>query len=312
MATVNPSHSLSKYLPGLTGADLLLWLTILFWGLNFSAIKYALAELPPLAFTSIRFVLASGLMLALVYGTGHALKFQRHHLLYLIGLGLLGNTTYQLFFVFGMNQTTAGNSSLILATVPAWVALLGTLTKTEQVEWRGWLGVGLSLGGIALIILGSNRQVELRFGQATILGDLLIFGATLCWSGYTLLSRSMMRHYPALVVTGFSTVVGAVPLVVFALPSLVQLEWSAVSRNAWLALLFSGTFGIGLAYLFWNFGVSRLGSTRTSLYSYLVPPVSLVAAWLWLGETLTLLQGLGAVLALSGVVLARRFTRAVV
>jgi drug/metabolite transporter (DMT)-like permease len=295
----------------LSSADGLLLLTILFWGVNFSVVKFALAAIPPLAFNGLRFVVASSTMLVLALATGHRLNFQRRHLLYLIGLGLLGNTTYQLFFVFGIANTTADNSSLILATVPAWVALIGTLVGVERVQFGGWLGVLLSLLGIALIILGSDRQADFHFGGATLRGDLLILLATLCWSCYTLLSRPLMRHYSSAAVTSFSTLMGTIPLVLVSTPSLVQLDWGQVPAIAWLALVVSGIFGIALAYFFWNFGVSRLGSARTSLYSNLVPPVALLTAWLWLGETLTPQQWLGALLALAGVVLARRFTRPV-
>lgn len=293
------------------GADGLLLLTVCFWGINFSVVKFALSELPPLAFNGLRFVFASAVLLVIALGSGQRFTFSRRHLLYLIGLGLLGNTLYQVLFVYGIDNTTADNASLILATVPAWVALIGTTVGVERVEPRGWLGVALSLAGIGLIILGSNRQVEFRFGGATLWGDFLMLGATLCWSSYTLLSRPLMRHYPSLTVTSFSTTMGAIPLLLLATPSLIAVDWSGVPLTAWLAVIASGTFGIALAYAFWNFGVSRLGSARTSLYSNLVPPIALVTAWLWLGETLTMQQLLGGILALGGVVLARRFTRPV-
>ena len=120
---------------------------------------------------------------------GHSLKFQRRHLFYLIGLGLLGNTMYQLLFIFGIANTTADNSALILATVPVWVALFGTLLGMERVSGQGWLGVGLSLAGVILIILGGERGVTLQFGRASLRGDFLILLGTLCWSLYTLALR---------------------------------------------------------------------------------------------------------------------------
>ncbi len=291
----------------LSGADGLLLLTVLFWGVNFSVVKFALAALPPLAFNGLRFVIAAATMFILAHATGHRFNFRRRHIVYLIGLGLLGNTAYQVFFVFGIANTTADNSSLILATVPAWVALVGTIANVERVEAGGWAGVGLSLLGITLIIMGSDRQAKFHFGSATFSGDLLILLATLCWSGYTLLSRPMMRHYSSAAVTSFSTLMGTIPLVLLSTPSLIRLNWDGVPPAAWLALIFSGIFGIALAYFFWNYGVSRLGSARTSLYSNLVPPIALLTAWFWLGETLTPQQWLGALLALAGVVLARRF-----
>ncbi|MFQ5614115.1 MAG: DMT family transporter [Anaerolineae bacterium] len=292
----------------LSQADGLLLFTVLFWGVNFSVVKFALAEIPPIVFNGIRFSVAAGTMLILARATRHAFRFERRHLPYLIGLGILGNTSYQLFFVFGIANTTADNSSLILATVPVWVALFGTLAGVERVTGRGWLGVGLSLAGIILIILGSDRGLQLHFGGATLLGDGLVLLATLCWSTYTLATRPMMRRYSPVAVTSFSTLMGAIPLMLLSAPFMLRLDWNGVPANAWAALVLSGIFGIALAYFFWNNGVSRLGSTRTSLYSNLVPAVALLTAWLWLGETLTAQQWWGGLLALAGVALARRYT----
>lgn len=289
-------------------ADSLLVLTTVFWAINFSLVKFALVELPPLAFNGLRMLLAAGLMLALVPVLGYSLNFQRHHLGRLIILGLLGNTSYQLCFIFGIARTTADNAALILATVPAWVALIGTLAGTEKITSGGWLGVLLSLAGIILIVLGGSHHTQLQFGGTTLPGDALILGATLCWSLYTLASRRLLRDYSPVAVTSFTTAVGIIPLVILAIPPLFQLEWRSVSLTAWGSLIFSGVFSIALAYFFWNFGVSRLGSARTSLYSNLTPPLALLVAWLLLGETLTLLQLGGGLLALAGVALARRYT----
>lgn len=291
-----------------TWADGLLLLTILFWSINFSLVKFALAELSPLAFNGLRMMLAAGLMLVLVPTLGYSLKFQRRHLGRLIVMGLLGNTFYQLGFIFGIDRTSADNAALILATVPAWVALIGTLVGIEKVTPGGWLGVALSLVGIGLIVLGGSHQVQLHFGETTLLGDGLILGATLCWSSYTLLSRPILREYPAVAVTSFTTAVGVIPLILMSIPSLAQLKWQTISLTAWGSLIFSGVFSITLAYFFWNYGVSRLGSTRTSLYSNLTPALALLIAWLLLGETLTLTQLGGGLLALAGVALARRYT----
>jgi drug/metabolite transporter (DMT)-like permease len=292
-------------------ADGLLLLTAFFWGVNFAVVKFALAEIPPLVFNGLRFFVAAGTMLILAWATGRRLNFQRRHWLYLIGLGILGNTVYQLLFIFGIANTTADNSSLILATVPAWVALFGTVTGTERVTGRGWLGVGLALGGIILIIVGSDRQAELHFGGATLRGDLLILLCTLCWSIYTLAMRPMTRHYTSTAITSFTTGIGTIPLLLLAIPLLGEFDWRQVSSTAWAALVLSGMFGIALAYFFWNYGVSQLGSARTSLYSNLAPPVALLTAWLWLGETMTAWQWVGALLAISGVVMARRYAYAV-
>ena len=294
-----------------TAADALLLFTVVTWGVNFSAVKFALAEIPPMAFNAVRF-LAGGVVLAIAaHAMGRRWRFERRHLPFLIGLGLFGHSLYQLLFILGADATTADNSALILATVPAWVALGGTLAGTERLSRRGWLGVGLSLVGIALIVLGGNREAEFRFGGATLRGDALIFAATLCWSTSTLLLRLAVRHYRPMTVASFCTSVGAVPLILAGLPQLAALDLRQISTAAWTAGVFSGIFAIALGFLFWNYGISRLGSARTSQYSNLVPLIALATAWLALGETLTLRQGGGALLVIAGVVLARRHTRPV-
>ena len=293
----------------LTSVDALLLFTVLIWGVNFSVVKFGLAEIPPLAFNSIRFMAVVVTMVIAARAWGTRWQFQRKHLPYLIGLGLLGNPIYQVLFIYGADLTTADNAALILSTVPVWVALVGSLVGMERVTSTGWLGVGLSFFGITLIILGGDRAAEFHFGGATLAGDVLVLIATLCWSAYTLLVRLAVRHYGSMSVTTFCTLMGAGPLILFGVPELAALDVQQVSIGAWLSAILSGVFAVGVAYFLWNYGISKLGSTRTSLYSNLVPAFALVTAWLWLGETLTPQQGWGALLAVAGVALARGHTQ---
>jgi drug/metabolite transporter (DMT)-like permease len=249
-------------------------------------------------------------MLTLAAAAGHKFKFRRRDYFYLIGIGLIGNSAYQLFFVLGIANTTAENTSLILATVPAWVAMIGTLFRVERVNILGWTGIGFSLIGIALIIVGSDHSADFYLGGPSLKGDFLILAGTVCWSVYTLLMRPMTRAYSPISVSSFSTMIGTIPLILVAIPSWLEMDWTIVSSRAWLALIASGVFAIALAYFFWNHGVSRIGSTRTSIYSNLTLPIAILTAWLWLGETLTPLQWVGTSLTVGGVILARRFDQA--
>ena len=116
-----------------------------------------------------------------------------------------------------------------------------------------------------------------------------------------------MKTHSAVKVTTVAYMGALLPLILIGTPELVALDWAAVPLGAWLGVGFSGLFSLGLAYVFWNYGVSRLGSGRTALFTNLQPPIALFAAWIWLGETLTVLQFGGVVCVLGGVILARRF-----
>ncbi|MEM7345111.1 MAG: DMT family transporter [Chloroflexota bacterium] len=302
------SHTQAPPSKTLHWADGLLLLTAFFWGINFVLIKVALLEIPIPILNPLRYLVAAFVMLGVAAALGYSLKIQRRHLWYIIIVGILGNSIYPLFFIIGLNNTTADNSALILATLPVWVAVIGTLFGTEQVDPKGWGGVTLSLIGIALVVIGSDRQVELHFGGATLWGDFMMFIAGLCWAIYTIALRPLMKDYDPVPLAGVITIIGIIPMLLWGIPDMLQFSWQTVSIAAWSSLTTAAIFPIALAYFFWGYGVAHLGSARTALYLNVVPPFTLLFAWLWLGETLTALQWVGAIVALAGVAIARQHT----
>jgi drug/metabolite transporter (DMT)-like permease len=98
---------------------------------------------------------------------------------------------------------------------------------------------------------------------------------------------------------------GAIPLAVVASPTLVATNWAGLSTLGWLAIAYSGVGSLVIAYYFWYRGVRVLGPTRTAMYSNLQPVIAILVAWLWLAETPTPWQGIGAVCIMSGLLLTR-------
>lgn len=290
-------------LAGFSCLDLALVALVFIWGVNFSVVKAALAQLSPLSFNSLRFVLASVSMLLLsrtIDGAWHVLPGDGWRL---VALGLLGHTCYQLAFINGLARTKAGNSSLILGMTPIFVALLGAGLHIEHVRGRTWVGILLSFAGVAFIVQGGAHGVGL--GSETWAGDLLTLAATSCWAAYTVFSRPLLGRYTPLTLTALTMAIGTLPLIPLALPELSHQDWTAVSSQGWLGLLFSFSLAIVAAYTIWYSGVQRIGSTRTAVYSNLVPVVGVLTAWTWLGETMVPLQALGALIILVGIALTR-------
>ena len=277
------------------------------WGLNFTAVKGALADFQPLTFNAIRFGTSSLFLLGLLWLRERSIGVHRKDLARFVLLAIIGNTAYQLFFIHGIALTTATNSALILATTPIFVILFGALLDVEKVTSRVVQGVILSFLGVVMIVLGSGNT--LTFSDQSLLGDLLIVANPICWSIYTVLSKPMLKEYSPLKLTAVTMAIGAVPLVLVALPSLNQQNWTAISMNSWLGLAFSAFFAIGLGYVIWYTGVSRIGSARTSLYDNLVTVFALASAWILLSESMTAVQIAGAVLVFVSLYVVRRKNR---
>lgn len=277
----------------------LLLLMVCIWAVNFSLVKWALSEMTPLAFNSVRFTLAAGLILVLLLLKEGWQPVPAVDILKLFGLGLLGNSMFQLLFIEGLARTTAGNSSLFLSTSPIWTALLAVSLGKERLTGATWGGIGLATTGVILVTVGSGQEFTLS-GAVTV-GNVLVLLSAFSWTLYSVLSKDLLKRYSPLRLTALAMVTGSVALWLFAIPAVIKQNWSAVSWRAWGVIIYSGALSIVAAYIIWAVGVKRIGPARTANFGNLNPILTFVVAYFMLGEPVTWLQGLGALAVLLGV-----------
>jgi len=287
---------------GLT--DILLITVALVWGLNAALVKASLAELAPLPYNALRFILAASLAYLLLRILEPGSRLQRRDIPIFIGLGLLSHTLYQFFFIQGISLTSAGNASLLMATSPMWVSLLSALVGSDHLRPRNWLGLLLSFFGILLVTVGSGK--EIGFAANTSRGDLLIVAGTLVWAVYTIMSKPVLKRYSPLQLLAYTIVPGTLGLFILAFPALRQQDLSSVSLQAWGGLVYSGILAIVVGYVIWNTGVQKLGAAKTALYNNLSPLMAMLSGWLLLDEQITPPQLGGAGLIIFGLYIARK------
>ena len=275
----------------------------LIWGVNFPVIKAVLPEIPPLAFNALRFPLAAVTVFFILRLRGGVCWPARKDLPAVIGLGVLGNVVYQGFFIFGIDGTLAGNTSILLATVPVWTLILSTVLRQERSGSLVWLGILATLGGMVMVVMGGSLSVGVR--GTTLKGDLLVVGAAVTWAAYTVMSAHLVRRYGSAPLAAWTLWVGTLILVVLGIPSLSRVPLTELSWTAWGGVVYAGVLAIGLAYVLWNRGIKTIGSSRTAAYQNLTPVVALLVGWIWLGEAPAPIQLLGAGVVLAGISLAR-------
>jgi len=286
---------------GLTSTDALLALMVGIWGVNFIVLKAALAEVAPLALNAIRFAVAATVIAAIAVWRG-APRPPRRAVLRLALMGFIGNSLYQVGFIVGLARTLVGNAALLMAAVPVQTAVASHLVGHERLRPRDLLGLACSSAGIVAIVLGGGADVG--FGP-TVAGDLMILAATFCWTAYSIGTKPLADRYGATTVTAWTMGLGAVPLVLIAVPELRGQAWGTVSAAAWAGMAFSALGALVLAYLIWGHGIRRLGPSRTAMYSNFTPVVAMLAAWALLGERPTGWQVLGAGGIFTGIWLTR-------
>ncbi len=277
-------------------------LVCLIWGANFSVMKGAFSYLSPLAFTAVRFTVSSLLLYGLLRWRMGTVNIPPGLGWRMIWLGVLGNTLYQVAFTFSLLWGTATNSALILSTIPAMVTLLAGIRRIEPVTPRMWAGTAVATTGVLLVIAAGGVE----FSAGTLRGDACAVAATLCWAIYTLGLRRIPPTVPPLQTTALTTFTGTPGLIAIGAGEMLAVDWLRVPAPAWGGLAYSSVLSLIVAYLIWNTSVQRVGSSRTAIYMCVTPLVAAVVAWLTLGERLVPLQGAGAVLIVTGVLLTRK------
>lgn len=285
-------------------AELLVLLTVTIWGANNSLVKWGIGGLDVLVFNAVRYLVATAAVGALFAAKSEWKPVPRRDWPRLLGFGLVASVVYQMAYIVGLNYTTAGNSSVLMATAPVWTILLSSRLHGERVHGQAWAGMVISFAGVLLIIFGSGK--ELTLGAGGVLGDLLSLGAAMLWALNANLQKFLLVRYSPLQLSLVSTVVGAAGLGVAAVPAAATLSWTIVPSGAWAAAVLSGALSIAAANVFYSFGVKKLGPARVAPFGNLVPVISVAVAFLTLGERFLPLQFLGAALALAGVWMARR------
>ncbi|HET9684870.1 MAG TPA: DMT family transporter [Gemmatimonadaceae bacterium] len=286
---------------GLTVTDLLLLCMAVIWGVNYAVVKFGAAQVDPLVFNSVRVVLATVVLVAIVVVTAQPWPRGRE-LWALLGLGVLGNGLYQYLFIEGIARTRAGDAALILAAAPAFMAIIGRMRGTERTGALGVAGILLSLSGITLVVFGDSGGAA---HAASVTGDLLLLVGCLCWSLYTVFLRPYTERVDGITLSAVTMIGGAVPLVLVSLPTLSRVNLGSVGIGGWAAVAYSGLLALVVAYLFWYRGVKTLGPTRSAMYANLQPIIALAVAWATLHETPRLLQLIGAACILGGLLLTR-------
>ena len=281
-------------------------LVVLFWGGNFSFSKLAFVDIPPLAFTAVRFVVGSAILWWLLARLEPEGTTPRELWGQLILLGIVGNTLYQLCFILGLARTSATNASLILSAMPTVLTVTAGVIGLESVSGRQRWALALATLGVLLVV--AARGISPNAGDWT--GDLLILGGVACWTGYSLGIRKLGGRLSALRITAVTMITGTPGLILAGVPSLVGMRWSGVRATAWSGLAYSTLLSLVASYILWSRAVQRLGPSRAALFTCITPLVATLVAMALLGERPTVAHLLGGGLIVGGVVLGTFGTQA--
>ena len=282
-----------------------LLMTAVLWGSSFVFTRYLfLAEpaLTPVIVVTLRLLLATLFLWPLVFASGRMERLRREDLHWFLFLALLEPFLYFLCENNGLRRVPGGLSSIIIATIPIFVPFGLYAAYREKLHWLNWVGLLLSLGGVALMIAGKGDGAAV-----SPQGILYLVGAVLTAVVYSVILVKMVNRYRPYTITLYTNLFGLLfflPLFLGGhLPTLLQLRFTA---GMWGALLCLGIGCSVLAYVLFNFGVRAVGAARASVFNNIIPLFTLFLAVLIGQESITWQKLAGMAVTVAGVWLAQK------
>jgi drug/metabolite transporter (DMT)-like permease len=284
---------------------LLLYAALLYvvtaWALNAILAKQAIAQMNPLAFTFLRFLVMTPLAFALARAIDGRVHVERRDVPALVGGGICGFGAYQYFWIVGLAHTTAFATALIGALSPIFTLIAVALLGHERVGIGRFTGAAIAFAGIAIFEGAFNGLANAHTGDVLVLGSALVF------AGYNVISARLSKRYGHMELLALNMSVGTLLLIPGGLPALVHTDLTALGWDVWWRLIYATLFPILLTYPVWTYGIARAGAGKGSIFGFLVPVITGVLSVPLLHAVFRGYELLGACVCLGGMLIAYLF-----
>lgn len=284
-----------------TRAYVTLTLVAALWGSYPAFAKLALVHFSPYLLVALRCSVASIFLSVLllrrglgeIRGVGWA-DMRSFAFLGFVGIFVSTGGTY-----LGIAFTTAGSAAILQAATPVMVAIGARFYLGERLRRAQWIGVACSTVGVLLVVTKGQWRAVVQADLRP--GDLILLGAQIGWSAYTIYGKRVLAVHSPAVATTCAYVLGSLMLVpmafltarFFPAPNYAApVAWGVVAYQAFLG---------AIAHVWWYEGVRSVGPSRSAIFMNFQPVVGVLLAYVMLGERIGLVEVLGGGAVLAGV-----------
>lgn len=277
------------------------------WGGNYVVSAYLLHGFSPIALGFLRMT-ATTLLITLPSLVTRNLRWpDRREWGLIAGMAFFATLLNQVLYFSGLQHSTPGNASLIIALSPLATILLARMFLREIITFWKALGALIGFAGVAVIVLSST--VTHSHAQSVI-GDVYLFGAMLALSISLIFVRRLSATMPTYTMTVFASLVG-MGMMAPAAAVEVGLHHSRIAHSVgvWFLLITASALAQGLAGFWWNQGVAVVGASASSMFMNIPPFIALFVAHVLLHDAIHGTQIIGGIAILGGVLIANRHPR---
>ncbi len=263
------------------------------------------AVIPVLALAFFRFAIAAVALLPWTFRQRDEAPLSRteHRLFFLVSF--FGNFLFSICMLSGIALTTATAAGVILAALPAVVAVLSRWLLGEQLTARVWLAIALAVAGIGLLQMARPSEGANAAGSlvTTWLGNLLMFGAVVCEAIYVIVAKRLSATRTPLRVSALSNLWGLILIAPLGLWQLTHFDVGSLTPSIWLLLVFYSLAASLFAVWMWVAGLKHVPASHAGVFTVALPIAATLVGVFALAEPFTWLQAAALLCASAGILL---------
>lgn len=264
-------------------------------GVNIVFSKYVLSSLPVLFILTIRFTLATISLLPLHWFTParkisigtYFSQLKRRDWIFIIAQGFSAGIFFNFLMLWGLDYTDANVAGIITSALPAIIAVMSWLVLGEKISGKKMSCVFFATLGLVVIACDKPTGVQVSH---SFFGDSLVLLSLLPEAIYYILCKMHSNSLPVFLISALLNGINALLFWFILLFS----SWNGLGITFidWMVLIILG-LSSGLFYVFWYFGYKQVDGVMASLSTAIMPVVTVIIAWVFLEEQLTLWQSIG-------------------
>ena len=303
-----PARMPVSYHPSRPAALLCLALSMSLVGSYVALSKPLVAAFPVFLLAWLRFGIGGAAMLHWLRKPMGELPLTRQTRWLLFLESFLGNFLFSICMLFGVSMTSAVSAGVIMAAIPAVVALLSWAFLRERIRPRTWAAVACAALGIALLAFADPPASDLALTRnqrdASWLGNLLVLAAVLCEAAYAVIGKKLTGALGPKRITAVINLWGFALVTPFGIHAAMGFDFGAVAGGSWLLLLFYSLAASVWTVWLWMTGLKAVPASQAGVFTVMLPVSAALVGVFALGEKLTGVQLLAFAIALAGVLLA--------
>jgi drug/metabolite transporter (DMT)-like permease len=275
-------------------------ISISFWGISFVSTKAVVDTIEPYTLLALRFAIGALFLLAVLVIKRYPLTLPLRYIPHVIVLSVLGVFIHQVIQATALLSIDASAAGWMISFSPVFTVILSMLFLHEKMTWIRSAGMLIAIIGVLMVTSARSGQspgFEVNFGY------ILMVLSTLNWAVYSVLLKRLRVPLPSLIVTFYMSLLGCLLSIPFLLRSKGWENMTFLTNTEWAHILFLGIFVSGVGYWYWAKALEVMEASRVSMFLYLEPLVTFIAAVLLLHEKILFISILGGIIIILGVIM---------